>query len=158
MKKSLVLITLFGLLSLSQVLACNCSPMLEVIDIERRVDFSDIFFKGKIIEVDIDSIPYKSIKVTYEIQYHYNGMPTESKNISIYYDNMTSCGVSLNDFENGKIRFVTARRVKNSSRTSSYLEANYCDFSNEVSSYDQEVLNKYLKWFTEPNDHMPVKK
>ena len=131
--------------------------MLEVIDIERRVDISDIFLKGKIIEVDVDSIPYRSIKVTFEIQNHYRGRPTESKNISIYFDNMTSCGVSLNEFEIGKTHFITARRVENSSRASSYLEANYCDLSNEVSSYDQKVLNEYLKRFTEPNEHMPVK-
>ena len=129
--------------------SCNCSPMIEVTGLENRVSISDIFFEGKIISVELDSIPYKSIKVTYEVVKQFMGDIDESKKVTIYFDNMSSCGVTKNSFKIGTTKFFTARKVDNDPKLLFYLEANYCDLGNSRSDYDQELLEKYLKQYND---------
>lgn len=137
--------------------ACNCSPMIELAGMEYRVSISDMFFEGKIISVEQDSIPYKSIKVTYEVVNEFMGDFDESREVSIYFDNMTSCGVQKDSFKIGTTGFFTARKVENDPKLVSYLEANYCDLGNNRSLYDHLLLENYLKRFDNQNNDTPTK-
>ncbi|MCI5056350.1 MAG: hypothetical protein MRY83_09585 [Flavobacteriales bacterium] len=116
------------------LIACNCLPILDQENFERRSDISDLVFLGEVIKVEKSNIPYDAISVSFVVRKQYKG--DKSDEVIIKFDAMTSCGIHESLFKIGQKNVISAR--KNIHSGVEYFSANQCDLSNPISSVDKE--------------------